>query len=696
MFTIPLSPLVRFPGAIIIVLLAYYIAAINIEETFHELYGAEDYTPFEGIVLTDTFEMTENVTDSENNRVNKAALGDMFERNSERAQRQLDTPIRVIIGNPPYSVGQKSANDNNQNMSYPNLDASISKTYVAKSKANNSRAVYDSYIKSFRWATDRLGENGVIGFVTNGAFLDAVALDGFRQCLLEEFNSILCFNLRGNARTSGEQRRKEAGNVFDAGSRTPVCITILLKKKGVRKDSFVHYHDIGDYLSKTQKLDVIKNFGSISKIIWEEIIPDENGDWLNQRNPNFVNYTVIADRRRKENISFWNANISAGIGTRRDAWVFDFSTSKLSERMKAFASFYNAEIDRCFALLQTNSEIEDELSQLRNNDPKKISWSRGLFKRFVNRKALNDTAELRLAMLRPFCKVHLYYDMDVIEYPSRWNALLPTSMHHNLIICTSGSPAKKAFSVLMTDCIQNDEMLEHAQCYPLFIYDELTPTEGQMSIADLMENVEEQKPTYKKRYAISDASLAKFNSLYGNKVTKEDIFYYVYAVLHSKKYIEEYADNLSKELPRIPTLDRFAEWVRIGRELADLHLHYEKPADPAALGLTIQMTKEDYTVEKMRFAREGKVAKKDTIQYNNWITISNIPERAYEYIINGQSAIEWIMEKYQVTTDKASGIKSNPNDYAGGKYIFDLLISIISMSLKTLDLIDALPEYKEI
>ena len=280
--------------------------------------------------------------------------------------------------------------------------------------------------------------------------------------------------------------------------------------------------------------------------------------------------------------------------------------------------------------------------------------------------------------------------------PSRWESLFPTEQHDNLVICVSGAPLKKPFSVLITDRIQDLNLLEHAQSFPLYVYDEMRPEEGQLSIADLMENVEEQKTTYKRRYAISDASLAKFNSLYGNKVTKEDIFYYVYAVLHSKKYIEEYADNLSKELPRIPTLDRFAEWVRIGRELADLHLHYEKPADPAALGLTIQMTKEDYTVEKMRFAKEGKIAKKDTIQYNNWITISNIPERAYEYIINGQSAIEWIMEKYQVTTDKASGIKSNPNDYTGGKYIFDLLISIISMSLKTLDLIDALPEYKEI
>ena len=691
-----------------IVLLAYYIAAINIEETFHELYGAEEYTPFEGIVLTDTFEMTENVTDSENNRVNKAALGDMFERNSERAQRQLDTPIRVIFGNPPYSVGQKGANDNNQNIPYPNLDNSVAEAYAKRSKATLTRNAYDTYIKAFRWATDRIGDNGVIGFVTNGSFLDSNSLDGFRQALLEEFNSIYCFNLRGDQRTKGELSRKEGGKIFGSGSRTRACITILIKKKGVRKDGYIHYHDIGDYLSREQKLDIIKGLSNINSITWETLFPDENGDWLNKRNPNFINHIAIGDKKKKEKQSVWNDNYAIGLSTNRDAWVYGFSQHQLCDRMNGFIAFYNQELFRCHAIFDSLAAefragsikqepiLDKVLLNSRSNDAQRINWSRGLFNRFTKGQELTCDALIKTVMMRPFCKEYLYYNRQVIEMPSRWESLFPTEQHDNLVICVSGAPLKKPFSVLITDRIQDLNLLEHAQSFPLYVYDEMRPEEGQLSIADLMENVEEQKTTYKRRYAISDASLAKFNSLYGNKVTKEDIFYYVYAVLHSKKYIEEYADNLSKELPRIPTLDRFAEWVRIGRELADLHLHYEKPADPAALGLTIQMTKEDYTVEKMRFAKEGKIAKKDTIQYNNWITISNIPERAYEYIINGQSAIEWIMEKYQVTTDKASGIKSNPNDYTGGKYIFDLLISIISMSLKTLDLIDALPEYKEI
>ena len=678
-----------------IVLLAYYIAAINIEKTFHELYQAEEYTPFEGIVLTDTFEMSERAQDDDGNYTDEKQMN-VFQKNSYRAEQQLAAPIRVIIGNPPYSVGQKSANDNNQNVTYPKLDLSVSRTYVEKSHAVNARAAYDTYIKSFRWATDRIGENGIIGFVTNGSWLDAVALDGFRKCLLEEFNAIYCFNLRGNQRTSGELSRKEGGKIFGSGSRTPVCITILVKKKGVRKDGFVHYHDIGDYLSKDQKLDIIQKYGTISKISWERLTPDENGDWLNQRNPNFVNYIAIADRKKSEKESIWSNNVSSGLGTRRDAWIIDYSPKKLKARMGGFVEFYNSEIKRCEPLIQKETAPEQILLELRNNDPTKISWSRGLHRLFVNKTKLVDNDEIRTIMLRPFCKEHLYYDTNVIEYPSRWNSIFPDAEYQNLIICTSGSPAKKPFSVLITNCIQNDEMLEHAVCFPMYLYDEEKADGAQVTLFDIMPSEGEQKSRYKKRYAISDAALKKFQKLYGSKVSKEDIFYYVYAVLHSKDYIGQYADNLSKELPRIPTLDKFYDWMQLGRDLADLHLHYEKPADPAALGLTINMTVENYTVEKMRFTKEGKTEKKDTIIYNPYITISGIPERAYDYIINGMSAIEWIMEKYQVTVDKASGIRNDPNDYAGGKYIFDLLISIISMSLKTLDLVDKLPEYKEI
>ena len=280
-----------------IVLLAYYIAAVNIEETYHELSQSENYVPFEGIVLTDTFELAERA----GNREGEADTS-IFQPNADRATKQMQTPIQVVIGNPPYSVGQKNGNDNNQNVSYPNLDRAVAETYAAKSSAALRRSLYDSYIKAFRWATDRIGENGIIGFVTNGQFIDAPTLSGLRMSLVEEFNSVYCFNLRGDQRTQGEKSRKEGGKIFGSGSRTPVAITILLKKKGAKKDGYIRYYDIGDYLSRQQKLDIIKNYGSIEHIGWKIITPDANGDWINLRNPNYMNFLAIGERRNGSEI----------------------------------------------------------------------------------------------------------------------------------------------------------------------------------------------------------------------------------------------------------------------------------------------------------------------------------------------------------------------------------------------------------
>lgn len=682
-----------------IVLLAYYIATINIEETFHDLIGAEDYTAFEGIVLTDTFAMTEK---QRANETEGEQLVKMFAENSARAEKQLKAPITVIVGNPPYSVGQKTANDNNQNTTYEFLDTTIANTYGAKSKANNTRAAYDTYIKAFRWATDRLGDNGVIAFVSNGAYLDSIAFDGFRQCLIEDFNHIYVFNLRGNARTSGEQRRKEAGNVFDAGSRTPVAITILVKRKGVKKDGFVRYHDIGDYLSREQKLAIISEFGDVSGIKWSFITPNENNDWINQRNQDYMNFIALGDRKKREQSSVFLDNFAYGLGTTRDVWVYGFGREIVRNKTNQMIEFFNSERVRCFEKAESQSEIFNSASAtetfMRNivsNDAQHISWSRGLLKRLCRNEAIGTDVELRTASYRPFCKKVLAYDKRIIEYPSCWDSIFPTKEHDNLVLCVSGAPLKKQFSVIVTNSIQDQHFLENSQCFPLCMYDKVEKHgNAQMTLFGDME--EEDTVGYKKRYAISDAALTKFKGIYGDRVTKEDIFYYLYAVLHSKDYIDAYADNLAKEMVRIPTLEKFPKYVEIGRQLAELHLHYEAPADASALGLDIQITKEDYTVSKMRFKKVGKDSDKGTIIFNDYITISNIPERAYEYVVNGRSAIEWIMESYRVKTDKDSGITDDPNTYGDEKYIFNLLISIISVSLKTLDLIESMPEYKEI
>lgn len=677
-----------------IVLLAYYIAAVNIEETYHELSQSENYVPFEGIVLTDTFELAERVGTREGE-----ADTSIFQPNADRATKQMQTPIQVIIGNPPYSVGQKSGNDNNQNVAYPNLDNAIAEKYVAKSTSSNSRSVYDSYIRAFRWATDRITDNGIVGFVSNGAYIDTIALDGFRRSLVDEFNSIYCFNLRGNQRTSGELSRKEGGKIFGSGSRTPVAITILVKKKGVKKDGYIRYYDIGDYLSRADKLHIISDFGSIEKIQWQYITPDENGDWINHRNPKFASLISLGDKKKREQSSFFSNNYSMGISSNRDVWVYNFDAQRRDA--KEMVDYYNQELARCkseFAAVVAQGKASGDqkaratfYSNARNLDAKKISWSRGLLNTFCKDEYIEFTEDYRTAMHRPFCKESLYFSSKLIEWPSIWRSIFPEKDTENLVIGVMATSSRK-FSALITNVIQDYDLVQHAQCFPLYLYEkEESKESAQLSFDNMTEG---ETVTWHKRMAMSDSILAKFKDVYGDKITKEDIFYYVYAVLHSPEYINEYAENLKKELPRIPMLAHFPEYVKIGRALADLHLHYEKPVTAAEIGVTVDVRTEDYTiVDKMRF---GKGKDKSIIEYNPYITIRDIPAAAYDYIVNGKSAIEWIVEQYAVTTDKASGIVNDPNTYAGGKYVFDLLLSIISVSLKTQELIAQLPEYKEI
>ncbi|MBE6841389.1 MAG: DEAD/DEAH box helicase [Ruminococcus sp.] len=685
-----------------IVLLAYYIATINIEETFHDLIGAKDYIAFEGIVLTDTFAMTEKqkVMDE-----NGEQLVKMFAENSARAEKQLESPITVIIGNPPYSVGQKSGNDNNQNSTYKYLDQSIASTYVLHSTSTLTRNAYDSYIRAFRWATDRIGDNGIIGFVSNGSYLDSVALDGFRECLIEDFNHIFVFNLRGDQRTLGEASRREGGKIFGSGSRTPVAITILVKRKGVKKDRFIRYHDIGDYLSREQKLAIISEFGDIGAIKWSFITPNENNDWINQRNQSYINFIALGDKKKQEQTSIYLDNYASGLSTNRDVWLYSYSAEQAKIHAEQMIAFYNSERERCFTELEQQKEqglisVDDKktagtyLMNIRSMDATKISWSAGLTTIFCRNSSIEQIDWVRITSYRPFCKKHLVYNKDIIERPSKWDRILPNDNFENLVICISGAPIKKNFSVLLTSTIQDLNFMEHSICFPMYMYDrEEKQSQPQMTFFD---NMEEDTVGYKKRFAISDAALTKFKGIYGDRITKEDIFYYLYAVLHNKDYIEAYADNLAKEMVRIPTLEKFPKYVEIGRQLAELHLHYEAHADASAIGLDIQITKEDYTVSKIRFKKVGKDSDKGTIIFNDYITISNIPERAYEYVVNGRSAIEWIMESYRVKTDKDSGITDDPNTYGDEKYIFNLLLSIISVSLKTLDLIELMPEYKEI
>ena len=662
-----------------IVLLAYYIASVNIENTYHDLMGENaEYRSFDGICLTDTFQIGEDANEDK-------LFSDLFPQNSKRVQAQKRTPIHVVIGNPPYSVGQKSANDNAQNQSYPNLEKRIEKMYVENSEAALNKAVYDSYIKAFRWATDRLDKKcgGVIGFVTNGAWLDSNGLDGFRKSIENEFSAIYVFNLRGNCRTQGELRRKEAGNVFGLGSRTPIAITILVKQPNHVGKAQIHYCDIGDYLSREDKLQIIKKAQHIENINMVDLQPNEHGDWINQRNDKFSEYIPIEPEKKFDGKSkSWFVLNVVGVATGRDSWVYGFSQSVVEKNMKRMIDFYNEQI-----VFVKQGIISDF-----NSDAKNISWTVNLKKDALKGVDLTyDVDSFRVGMYRPYCKQYLYYNRSFIERPGLWSQIFPTENHKNVVIVVSCMGTNKEISIGIFSQIVDYHAIGDTQCFPLYYYEKRNVQEQ-----TLFDNEQDE---YVRREAVSDFILKQARAIYGPRVQKEDIFYYVYGFLHSEKYRETFAADLKKMLPRIPLVESPQDfWVfsEAGRRLADLHLNYET-IEPYRGCITLYGAYDNVNcrVEKMRFVNKNDKSK---IQYNSQITIENIPLEAYEYVVNGKSAIEWIMERYAVTTDKASGITNDANDWAteqgDEKYIYNLLLRIINLSLQTVEIVKNLPDVK--
>lgn len=619
-----------------IVLLSYYIAAINIEETYHELMKdvQPDYVPFEGIVLTDTFESTEQ----------EATLDDeFFGDNDERLKRQKQMPITAIIGNPPYSMGQSNANSDNANIRYPNLDRAITNTYAKHSKASAKNTLFDSYIKAFRWSTDRIGEKGVIGFVTNGSFIDSRGADGLRKALYEEFNYIYIFNLRGDQRTVGEKSRQEGGKIFGSGSRTPVAITLLVKDGSQNHELL--YNDIGDYLSREDKLHIIENKQTLSNMDWIKIIPDKNNDWINQRDEHYEDFSEI------DGDVFGTRAI--GVGTKRDPWVYGFSKDNVAKTANKLADNFNFEIDRL-------NGSQDGL----NMSDSFIKWSARLLTRFKARKKIElDNSKIILSMYRPFTKKYLFYQDEIVDRPGPFRFIFGES--NEIIYVTKGAKVG-SFASLLVDCIPAEVMLGGSGTG--FAKDNATNSSG-------IFNTEEYNN-------ILDSFAKKIG------FSKQEVVYYVYGVLHSPEYNLKYANDLSKDLPRIPILKNKEKFIEIGQKLANLHLNYESV--PAYEGIEIvSKSNPSFKVKKMKHPKKGSL---DKIIFNEDLTVTNIPEKAYEYVINGRSAIAWIMDQYQIKIDKTSRIKDDPNDYSTDeKYIFNLLLSIINVSVKTVDLVNSLP-----
>lgn len=718
-----------------ILLLAYYIATINIEHAYHSRMPQE-YVPFEGAVLTDTFQMHED---------GDTLDAEVFSENTERILRQRETPIDVIVGNPPYSAGQKNANDNNQNMSYPTLDAKIAATYATRGGATNKNSLYDQYIRAFRWASDRIEDKGVVSFVTNGGWLDGQAMDGFRKTLVGEFNSIYVFNLRGNQRTQGEQSRKEGGKIFGSGSRTPVAITILVKNPDSKEHGVVRYHDIGDYLTREEKLSIVASAVFGEPFEWEIVEPDRHGDWVNQRDDSWYEFAPLGIEKRKEPLGMFEI-WSAGLKTQRDPWAWGYDGTAVMERMEQLVSGMNQEIAAAKAGAR---DIE--------YDSKRFSWTRRM-EDYAKKGQLIELGERAVVegMYRPFCKQWVYYNKTMNERTYQQPRLFPlaasegkkaertyqqpttfsmekekggvemtyqqSSLHclENLVIALTGG---RAFSVLISNSLPDLHYCGDSQCFPLYWYEESKSAGGLFANGDV-------KRGYVRHDAITDETLRVFRAAYPNAfgggkgrtidqakadglpskiansnerfdVNKVDIFYYVYGILHSPEYRSRFEANLQKELPRIPLSRNFREFCAAGRALAKLHLGYEEiePWPVKEVGSSLLPG----PVQKIKWGKRkdsetGKKVDDHTVLiYNENLVIKDIPEAAQRYTVNGRSPLEWVIDRYQVKTDKASGIVNDPNEYSDDpRYIVGLIEKLIRVSMETMEIVDQLPPVSEL
>jgi predicted helicase len=682
-----------------IVLLAYYIAAINIEAVYHGLTGGE-YAPFEGICLTDTFEehaKTDLVTS-------------LLAANNSRRKRQDKLDIRVIIGNPPYSVGQKSENDNNDNVEYPALDERIRSTYVKSSNAVLAKGVYDSYVRAIRWASDRIGKSGIIGFVCGSGFAEKPAMDGMRKCLAEEFSNLYIVNLRGDIRKNmlSKGRAKEGQNIFESGSMTGIAIALLVKNPQAAAFGQIHYHDIGDDLTTEEKKAKLSAFGGVEGIAaigeWQRLTPDAHGDWLNQRDDGFAAYIPLGDKRGDADAIF--DNFSQGVLTARDAWCYNPAKSGVAQNMARMITFYNSEVKRYQAACKGKAKTDyPPVDSFVSNDDTRISWTRALKQELAKGRCHDfDETCLTPSLYRPFTKQWLYFNRRFNEMVYQMPRIFPDAAAENKVICVSGIGTRSGFSVLITDTLPCYDTVEKGQCFPFYLYDSAEEYDADVVLqsADLFAAPKHQAKGHQRRDAITDAGLIHFQAAYpGEQIGKEDVFYYVYGLLHAPDYREKYADNLAKEMPRIPcvkTAAAFWAFAQAGRALAALHINYETVA-PYPLKIdtgTAKLTDADYRVEKMRYGKKGKDKDLTTLVYNDTITLRGIPLEAYDYIVNGKPALDWVVERQCVKTDKDSGIMNDANDWAietmhNPRYPLELVQRVITVSLETLKIVNALP-----
>ena len=656
-----------------IVPLAYYIAGINIENAYHLAAGRKEYDPFENLCLTDTFQFSEH----------KGSLSDMFPVNQERIDRQAELDFLAIVGNPPYSAGQRSANDNAANVSYPHLDKRIEDTYAKGTSSQLKRNLFDSYVRAIRWASDRIGDRGVIGFITNGGWLDAGAMTGLRHCLRQEFGNLYVLNMRGDQRTSGELSRREGGKLFGTGSRAPIAISVFAKNPEKKEKGVIHYHDIGDYLTREEKLTRLVAFASGAQIVpWNRIEPDPYGDWINQRDSAFDTYISLGDKKAKGAETVFRL-YSLGLATNRDAWCYNASRDELERNVRRSLEFYNSEVDR-YACDGQDEAINDFVE----TDPKRFSWTRASRQGVKRGRHIEfDANSVRLGIYRPFSPRWAYFSRDYNEAPGLIPAIFPKADSENRVICTT-SIGDKQFSTLMVAVLPDLHLIGAAQCFPRYAY------------------FEDHDGKIERQSNITESALRAIRDAYRDQADEIDadlIFDYIYGLMHSLDYRQRFGKNLLKQLPRIPFVaiaSDFFAFAEAGKALGELHAKYEQVEPYPALvnGLPLDradLPNVDFHVTKMRFAGKRGVDR-STVVYNHHVTVSGIPEDAYAYSVNGKTPVEWVLDRQRVSTHKASGIVNDANRYAtetmgDPTYPLKLLLRAITIGIETSRIIRQLP-----
>ena len=641
-----------------VMLLPYYIASLNIEQEYFQRTGT--YLPFEGIGLADTFELLEQ------------EQGELFTReNTERVKRQKAADMFVVIGNPPYNMGQINENDNNKNRKYEKMDKRIMETYTADSTATLRNALYDPYVKAIRWASDRIGEEGVVAFVTNNGFLDGLAFDGMRKHLPDDFDAIYVLDLGGNVR----QNLKLSGtthNVF--GIQVGVSINLFIKRDTTETDpktADIFYARVDEFWRKEEKYNYLDSNQHYQNVEWQQITPDSRYTWLTDGlHAEFDTFIPMGTKKSKRQKGTTAGVIfktySNGVKTNRDAWTCNFNRTALIENVQRMNRNYNAEIDRWKRQENLSANIDEFVTY----DDTQIKWSRDL-KAKLKRGAIAvfNEERVRTSIYRPFTKTHLFFDRILNDVMSMFPSIFPTlkTEMENQVICVSGIGSNKTFQTFVTDMIPSFDILEKTQCFPFYIYNE----DGT--------NREEN---------ITDWALSEFRTHYGDDtITKWDIFHYNYGLLHHPTYREKYEMNLKRDLPHIPFAEDFWGFANAGAALADLHINYESaPKYDRLKYIETPDMQVDWRVEKMKLSKD-----KRQLKYNNFLTLDGIPTAVYDYRLGTRSALEWVIDQYRVKVDKRSGIVNDPNRADEPRYIVDLIARIITVSLKTMEIVNGLP-----